>query len=243
MNRISLNFLLIIYIFFSSILKKNFVLNTQISRNLNAAKLNILERILIGQGLQLPVASSWQLLLILLSDNNSSLSIAQDINEFFKTKGKIEKDLAKSFEFYFHPAMNISSSVLVHPKSEFLDFVFKFIDTINFMGSSKHKNITLLINDRRNLVACRSMLKKMLKDGFVLGNSDYETTAQNRLETTKNLGKTAQKNLEYSIDHFCKSYLIMMVELFEKIANMKKNSIKNLHSKALLYNKICKLLD
>ncbi|KAK9173026.1 hypothetical protein CmeUKMEL1_08770 [Cryptosporidium meleagridis] len=218
------------------------VLSTHISKNLKNANLNILERILIGQALELPVTSSWQLLLILLSDNCYGLSITQDINELFKSKGKIEKELEKSFKFYSHPAIEISSSVLVYPKPEFLEFIFKFIETVDHASNTKYINVSLLINDKRNLVSCNSMIKKMLKYGFVLQDFDRKATPQNQSEINLNLWKATQ-NLESSVEHFCKSYLIKMVELFNKLADIKKNSIKNLKSKALLYNKICQLLD
>ncbi|TRY51837.1 Uncharacterized protein CTYZ_00002045 [Cryptosporidium tyzzeri] len=243
MNKISLRFLSIIYIFFSFIFEKVFVLSTHISKNLNNANLNILERILVGQALELPVTTSWQLLLISLSDNCYGLSITQNINEFFESKGKIEKDLEKSFKFYSHPAINISSSVLVYPNPEFLEFIFKFIDTIIFAGDSKYIDVSSLINDKRNLVACNYMIKKMLKYGFVLQDFDRKATPQDQFEINRNLGKATQKNLKCSIEHFCQSYLLKMVKLFNKLADIKKNSIKNLKSKALLYNKICQLLD
>ncbi|OII72114.1 uncharacterized protein cubi_01447 [Cryptosporidium ubiquitum] len=243
MSKILIKYMLIIYIFFSIILKKTYVLNTHISRNLNASQISIVERILIGQGIKNPVTSSWQLLLILLSSDYFGLSITHKINEFFESKNKIEENLAKSSKFYLHPAMNISSSVLIHPKSEFLDFIFTFIDVIQFTGNSNQTNISMFVNGKRNLVACNSMIKKMVKGGFVLESTEYETMPRNQPSALENSMIVTKNYLEYSIDHFCKAYLENLAELLGKLAKIKKSSINNLYSKIRLYNKICKLLD
>lgn len=243
MNKILIRYVLITYIFFSLILKKSYVFNTHIYKKLNNSQLSTVESILIGQGLKMPVTSSWQLLLILLSKNQYGLSIIQEIGEFFESKDLIEEHLAKSFQFYLHPAMNISSSVLIHPRSEFLEFVFTFIDTAVFMGNSSFTSISLLINEKRNLVACNSMIRKMIKDGFILKSLDCEITPQNQHITVKNSGIITQNCLEYSTNQFCRVYLINLVELFDKLSKIKTNSINNLYQKKLLYNKICQLLD
>ncbi|KAJ1608927.1 hypothetical protein OIY81_957 [Cryptosporidium canis] len=230
MNKISIKYISLICCLYLTISGKCSVTKVKTPIGLNISKPNLLENALIGQGLQIPVTASWQLLLIILSDSNCGLSLAQAIKELSESRRQIEEDLLMPHKFHLHPAVNISSSILVRPRSEFLDFVIAFVGTLN-LTALFDKKTPLLTNEKRGIIACNSMIKNMVKDNFVQRNMEHKYTAQN-----------ISVSLEISIDNLCEEYLANLKELFNMLVIAKKGLIRNMYTKVLMYNRICRLL-
>lgn len=232
MNQITIKYISIIYLFFFIYLKKNYVHNIKTSRNLDIDKLNFVEKLIIRQGILMPVTSSWQLLLILLSGNDYGLSLTHKIRELSESKNQTVTSLGSPYRFHLHPASSISSSILIYPRYDFLEFAITFIGTLNYMELHNAEITSSLVNERRNFIACNSMIRSMLKNNFLTLGTEQKNTSQKRPG-----GK------ESPVGHLCEEYLMALNDFFNKLVKIKRNTVRCLQAKVHLYNRICEALD
>ncbi|KAF7459265.1 hypothetical protein HWI79_141 [Cryptosporidium felis] len=206
-------------------------------------EINEIEEIVTKQGIVMPVTSSWQVMIALLSNGDHCLHISHTPNELFESKEQIEAWLEEPWRFYQHPASNITSTVLTHPVSEFLNFIYDSLDISSYTGNSTITNASS-IKTKRNVRFCTLLIKSLIRSGFIHteANCKFSTCSRWRLSEISEckLGNN-EEPLGKAVNYFCEDYLSRLHRMLIGVRQVKAKG--SFQVKLMLYHEINRLLE
>ncbi|KAK6589982.1 hypothetical protein RS030_192989 [Cryptosporidium xiaoi] len=221
-------------------------------------KLNKFEEKIIALGLNVPITASWQLIITLLSREDCRVCITNPPKELIESKESTLIKLSRPWLFFIHPVKSITSEILTTPRSEFLDYIYSYIEIDRCMMKNGQKDVNSIIFTKRNILGCNFMLRRMLKAGFVQMNLVNES-AELQTEETSEFGTIAQgiygqhimnkyqckdqnKHVieTQEIHKLCGSFLLKLSGMLNIISTMTSVEFRK---KVRVYAKICRLLE